>query len=222
VLGRLLEIEEEQRNQLAHDLHDDTVQVMAATLLRLETAALEAEGPARKRFEDSVATLRAALERTRQMMFDLRPPLLLEKGLDTALCDLAHTYAHDPDWDVECRVSVGRLPEAVEGLVYRTIREALINARKHAKAGHVRVVVECVADTVFCEVADDGVGFDAHKRLPIQHLGLRASRERIELAGGAFEVRSRRGEGTTVLFRVPIYAHERGDEATSRLVGAAS
>src|SRR3712207_1410113 len=108
------------------------------------------------------------------MMFDLRPPLLVEKGLDAALCDLAHKYAHDPDWDVECQVAVGRLPEAVEGFVIRTVREALINARKHAKAGRVRVVVEAVADTVFCEIADDGVGFDAHRRFPIQSLGLRA------------------------------------------------
>ena len=205
-LGKLIEVEEEQRNRIAHDLHDDTVQVMAATLYRLELAARGADDTTRRRIEVSTETLRAALDRTRKLMFDLRPPVLHEQGLTAAVQELARQLGRETGAEVECEVTDRRLPVPTEQLVYRSIREAVANVRKHAAAHRVEIVVDVVDNSVFGTVADDGGGFEVAAQAPAGHMGLSAARERIDVAGGALEVMSHPGGGTVVSFRIPVMA----------------
>jgi signal transduction histidine kinase len=207
VLGQLLQVEDEQRMKIAHDLHDDTVQVMTATLLQLDLAAHDADARTRRRIMTSAETLRAALDRTRRMMFDLRPPLLHENGVGAAVRALAEQFTADTGITVHVEVPGDRLPPATEQLVYRSIREALANVRKHAHATTVEIVVEAEDGMVYGSVRDDGAGFDP-AQVESTHMGLRAARERIDLAGGAFAIQSHPGEGTDVIFRVPLLARE--------------
>jgi signal transduction histidine kinase len=149
--------------------------------------------------------LRTALERTRKLMFDLRPPLLHEHGLRPAVEDLARELSGETAARVECDVSSQRLPATTEQLVYRSIREAVANIRKHANARRVEISVEVQNGSVFGRVADDGSGFDP-AIVPTGRMGLSAARERIDVAGGALEIESRPGGGTNVMFRVPVFA----------------
>lgn len=211
VMAEMLRTAEEERSRIATELHDDTVQVMAATLMSLDRVKAAIERDARAQVQDAVgaarSTLAAAVERTRRLMFELRPPLLESQGLDPALRDLAASAAAEEGFEVQASIAVGRYPEAVETLAYRTAQEAIANARKHA--GAQRLALTLIEDDGHLrgEVRDDGRGFDVKQALDRRamrlHLGLDTMIERVRMAGGEIAVQSQRGDGTTVSFRIP-------------------
>jgi PAS domain S-box-containing protein len=211
VMAEMLRTAEEERNRIATELHDDTVQVMAATLMSLDRVKAAIERDARAQVEDAVgaarATLAAAVDRTRRLMFELRPPLLESQGLDPALRDLAATAAAEEGFEVEASISVGRYPEAVETLAYRTAQEAIANARKHAGARRLALTLTDDDGHLHGEVRDDGRGFDVGQALDRHtmrlHMGLDTMIERVRMAGGEIAVQSQRGDGTTISFRIP-------------------
>ena len=95
------------------------------------------------------------------------------------------------------------MPLAVKEAVYRVGMEALQNAIKHAKARTVFVQINATPANVIIQVQDDGIGFDVHKRYP-EHLGLHTMRERVTEYGGALEMQSAPGSGTTVKAEFPL------------------
>ena len=104
------------------------------------------------------------------------------------------------------RTRARRYPGEVETLVYRTVREALINVRRHARAKHVVIRIGERRGGLHGRVADDGRGFRAG-RPPARremHIGLETSRERLRAAGGSLDVTSAPGQGTTIEFHIPL------------------
>jgi signal transduction histidine kinase len=185
---------------------------MTATLLAMDRVAMVARKTENPRLADAIATARATLEeatdRTRRLMFELRPAILHERGLRPALELLADQTAREADAKarVECRV--GRYERAVEELVYRTVQEALANVRKHARPRRISVKLAEDGDRLAGEVRDDGRGFDveAARMRPdaALHLGLDALTERVRAVGGEASISSAPGEGTRVAFAVPL------------------
>ncbi len=211
VMAEMLRAAEEERTQIATELHDDTVQIMTATLLSLDRLTKAIERGDGDHVSASIAaarsTLAAAVERTRRLMFELRPPLLESAGLDPALRDLAETAAEEAGFDWSASISVGRYPEAVETLAYRTAQEAISNARKHSRARSLHLALAEDAGQLRGEVRDDGDGFDVRQALDRHtkrmHMGLDTMIERVRMAGGEIAVESAKGRGTTVRFRIP-------------------
>jgi len=212
VLAAMLRGEQETRARLASDLHDDTVQVMAATLIsldRLERATAGGESShAAAAARTASQTLREAMERTRRLMFELRPVLLHEEGLNAAIGALTQDIAGECGFEYETHITVARLPEELEELVYRICQEALANIRKHARARNVTIDMQADEEMLLCTIADDGVGFDLQRALDRNkmrlHIGLETMIERVELAGGAMHFDAGSGEGTTIRFHVPL------------------
>jgi signal transduction histidine kinase len=213
-LEMMVAVAEEERNQIATDLHDDTIQVMTAALLTIDRARASVAAGEPARAERALGrardTLGVALERTRRLMFELRPPALTERGLRAALLELATETGAATGADVDVNVVDARFPEHVEGLVYRTVRELVQNARKHARAGRIAIEIGAREQTLYGVVHDDGVGFDpdsvrerADRHL---HLGLDAVEERVVLAGGTLEIVSAPMRGARVQFAIPIAA----------------
>jgi signal transduction histidine kinase len=214
VLGALLRAEEDAKAQLASDLHDDTIQVMVAAQLaldRLERAMANGD-PARMlpAVVSARQTIHAATERARHVMFQLRPQVLTERGLEAAVRGLLEDAAADGGFRFELRSTVERYPRALENLCYRVLQEAITNVRKHARARTVSVNLRQHADAIVCEVSDDGVGFDLASALDRDrmrlHLGLESMRERVSVAGGSFDVRTAPGRGATFTFSFPLSA----------------
>jgi signal transduction histidine kinase len=210
----LLQSAEEERTRIATDLHDDTVQVMTATLLSLDRLVRSMRELAR---DDLVTQARAASEtlslainRTRTLMFELRPPLLLASGPPAAIGQLVRVLAAEEGFEPVVEIDVERLPEAVELLAYRTFAELLSNVRRHASAKHVRVRLARDGDVLAGEVADDGDGFDVRRALDQRtaplHLGLDSTAERLRVAGGKLEIESTVGEGTIARLQIPLSA----------------
>jgi two-component system, NarL family, sensor kinase len=142
-------------------------------------------------------------------MFELDPPDMAPGGLAAALSALAGVEASLGGFAVEVEVTTGDLPDATRRLCYRTVREALTNVRRHAKATHVNVRVDRADGCVTGVITDDGEGFDIavlHSDDRRLHLGLRALGARIEQTGGTWRIDSTPGQGSTLLFEVPVHS----------------
>ncbi|HUZ84642.1 MAG TPA: ATP-binding protein, partial [Gaiellales bacterium] len=144
------------------------------------------------------------------LMFELRPQLLDVHGLEAAVRALVEQAGAEAGFDTELAASIGRYPAGVEGMTYRTVREAVANARRHSRARRLTVRLEERDGGIRGSVCDDGVGFDvgAVRERPDSHLhqGLDAVAERLRLAGGSFSIDTEPGGGTRVTFEVPIGA----------------
>ena len=216
LLQAMLRTAQRERTLIASELHDDTIQVMSATLLTLD----QLQKHARESGADTVAAAAArsreiladATERTRQLMFTLRPPLLEASGLKPAiralLAELGET--HGFRWHLDA--TSDRYPWIIEELVFRGVREAVINAAKHAHPTDLWVSVRPRGERLKAVVRDNGSGFDPEQAFqPEQrhlHLGFDTTKERLRLAGGDLVIRSRRGSGSSVTIRVPLSADE--------------
>jgi len=220
LLGSMLRAEEAERQRIAVELHDDTVQVMVAALVGMDAcqATIDRDDPggALESMARARATLSEAVDRVRRMSFELRPPLLDAQGLGPAVADLVDEVAAECDLERRVDVSLRRYSPEIEILTYRTIRELIANVRKHARARRVDVDLREERSALVCTLSDDGVGFDAGgieratgRQGMRLHLGLDATIERVRIAGGTFVIESAPGGGTSVRFTIPI--HRQGD-----------
>jgi len=211
VLARMLRAEDEERARIAADLHDDTIQVLAGSLLSIDRVlrAARASGTGvPTALTDARVLLSSTLDRTRRLMFEIRPPLLESHGLGHAVGELLDQTRRDMGIQVAVTIDVARLSPSTESLVYRTVQELVANARKHARAARLEVSLRSAGSRLEGLVRDDGTGFDiarARDRSVMRlHLGFEAVSERLRLAGGDFSIESRPGEGTTARFGLPI------------------
>jgi PAS domain S-box-containing protein len=207
LLTLLASAEQKERKQLAEDLHDDSIQVITAAVLRLQvvTRHLASDPDRVAELGELEATLRHALERLRHVSFELRPPALDLEGLVPAIRVYLEKLLeeHGVRFDLVDRVDVDP-PLETRITAYRIAQEALANVRKHADAQRVHVLAEHHDGGVRLRIQDDGRGFDQSTGTTVPgHLGLVAMRERAELAGGWWKLRSAPGAGTTVEFWLP-------------------
>jgi signal transduction histidine kinase len=217
VLGSLLQAQEDERTRIASELHDDTVQVMTAAMLAMDRLRAITRKGDLERVESAVAHARAVLEeateRTRRLMFELRPAILHESGLGAALGLLAEQTARETGATAEVEAHTRRYDPVVEELVYRTVQEALANVRKHASPQIITLRLADDESDISVEVRDDGRGFDpeaVRRRADAAlHLGLESMVERIRAAGGDVRITSAPAAGTTVAFSVPLAAADR-------------
>lgn len=212
VLSTLLEAEGAERTRIATALHDDTVQVLTASLMALDQlpAAVTGGNPdkAATTAKRARETLAEAAERTRRLMFELRPTVLHDYGVVAATRVLLEQTARETGAVTQLNGEAGRYHLVLEEAMYRGVQEALTNIRKHAQATEIAVNFDEHAGTSICEVIDNGRGFDpseARQRPDAAlHIGLSHVIERVRAAGGNMLVASTRGEGTYVRITIPI------------------
>lgn len=197
---RLVTAAEQERKRLSRDLHDGIGQTLTALSLALDGAASSNEKlrgtqlrRARRLVEDAIVEVRSTAER-------VRPPRLEERGLDSALRELARS----------CGASAHLTADAGAGLsptvsveVFRIAQEALANAVRHATASAIRLRIAVIGEGVLLEISDDGRGFRPSAVKP-RCLGLAGMRERAATIGGQLKVWSAPGRGTTVSLLVPV------------------
>lgn len=203
---------ENERNRIARDLHDGPVQGVSAASLSLEAALLMFQAGETLAGFEVLSRIREELadeaDALRRLMSGLRPPVLEERGLLPAIRDTIGRFDAEQGARAVLQGTIEHpLSPETETLAYRVVQEALTNAAKHASPSTVTVVVHSDPTQVQVEVSDDGVGFDpSHARdfLQAGRVGLASMRERVELAGGTFTVRSSAGRGTTIAASLPV------------------
>lgn len=211
MLGHVIDAQEAERARVSRDLHDDIGQALTSVLLglRLVDASLydgdRDADEAGRRLADLRELVRDALQRSRQLAFDLRPTVLDDIGLVPALERLTSDIAARAELAVELANGLSftdRLDPAIETVAYRVVQEALTNVVRHAEASTVRVALATADRRLHVTIIDDGCGFDT--TVQARHLGLSGMTERANLAGGDLTVASRPGTGTTITLEVPV------------------
>ncbi|WP_036228124.1 cache domain-containing protein [Marinobacterium jannaschii] len=198
---RYVQVQVDQRRQFARDLHDGINQLMVSVKFRLELARekLEKGNIAIERdLDKGCEVLNMAIQEARRISHDLRPSLLDDMGLRTALVNLMEDFEERSPAEVRCRVFLPDhpVPDDIEISIYRMVQEAISNIERHAKARNVSLDVWYHDERIWIEIKDNGVGFDTD--LNSEGIGLIHMRERAELLSGDFSYNSRVGIGTRI------------------------
>jgi signal transduction histidine kinase len=205
LLARLVHVEEDERERLAGDIHDDPVQKLIAASMWLQLLRRDVSDPKHfEAIETILGVIGDAIGSLRTLTFRLRPSVLDEEGLAPALREFLDSLEADFDHAVEDRLEHEPASE-LRVVLYRMAQEALNNVHKHANAKMVHVLLEHRRGGYLVRINDDGVGFTAPASMRSErgHLGLSSMRERAAMAGGTCRLESLPGAGTTVEFWVP-------------------
>jgi len=200
---RALEAQEAERLRIARGLHDEVGQVLTGVLLQLDSIAT-AGGDREADVAETKRAVRGALEEVRRIARELRPEMLEQLGLVSALTELSRRFADQSGVRVRPSFAEGlpRLSGAAELAVYRVAQESLTNVARHAGASAVDVSLQPGVGSVVLRVSDNGRGISEDVDV-IGHGGLRGMRERALLVGGALAVKPGHGGGTEVRLEVP-------------------
>jgi PAS domain S-box-containing protein len=210
-----------ERRQLAHDLHDDIAQTLSAAAIRVATLARHPHLGVRKTAADVAALLAQANQAVHSLATQLAPAVLHELGLWPAMHWLADELCRQFGLNVEVRGDGAPKPLSQEArsIVYRAVRELLINVARHARVNTAVVDLRREGQSLVVEVSDAGVGFtpdaaDTPGDIDGQRLGLMSVRERLRFIGGSFSIHSVPGDGTAARLVVPLDNQTKGSDAS--------
>ncbi len=218
---RVLEAQEAERSRLAQEIHDGPAQALSNTIFQVEYIERVIESDpllARTELRYLRELLRRELGDVRAFISQLRPPMLDQLGLDGAINDTVEHMRTLTGLEIttELNAPAELLGDSQRTVALRVAQEALQNVRKHAGATQVAVVTRLDDDGWVLEVRDDGRGFDigAVAARGRRNFGLQFMRERAELIGARFDVRSRPDGGTVVRLAIPTGPSTGGEEST--------
>ncbi len=203
--------QEQERQRIARELHDETIQAVILLCLQLDSAEALSEG-CMPELSKSIQTARTAAEKVvkglREFSTSLRPPLLDDLGLVASIRKMLTDLEARSALKVRLRISgePRRLfPDKEIGL-YRIIQEAVSNVERHARARNLLVTIAFTGQDIAITVADDGEGFETKSTLNLladRHLGIVGMKERADLFGGVLKLESAPGKGTEVTVTAP-------------------
>lgn len=211
----LMQLQEEERQRLAHALMQGPGQILANALTELEYAVpLLEKNPqvAMSGLNALRSELREGLAQLKNYVAELQPPLLDEMGLGASIKQYIHQFAERTGLRAECQGCENfqeRYPATIEVALFRILQEALTNVETHAKATTVRVELARSASQLQMMVQDNGRGFAPRaQRLPKKRqLGLIVMRDRAELLGGQMQLFSEPGRGVRLNVTIPYHGH---------------
>ena len=203
----LEEIREAERNRLARELHDSTLQDIVYALQEIQVMQVVSDGDPDPALQDTADALKRSVEGLRGAIFELRLKETLDRSLVSSLENLVDLNRRMARGRYELELVVeddfpSRLPGKAGQELTRLVQEALTNVRRHAEAGHVRVELGLDGVLAYVVVSDDGRGFDTEKAGP--GIGRQSMRHRALELGGEFDLESAPGEGTRVRFSIPV------------------
>ena len=214
----ILESHEHDRNRIARDLHDSSVQSLTALvhktelcirLMDMDTIRVKLE------LQTMIETIKTIINGMREIIFNLRPMSIDNLGLTVAIDSYCLQLKKNNDIDVEFhnQTEEPKLSSISKITLYRILQEACYNVIKHARASKIDITLSCTEDGMKLAVQDNGCGFDMTKlqepsdRIPYG-FGISMMRERATLLGGAFRIESIVDKGTTVYVDIPLQEKE--------------
>jgi len=208
--------EDRERRQIVRDLHDDLGQTLAAAQVRLASLCSDPREDVSIPAKAVAALIDQANVSTRSLAAQLAPAVLYELGLTPALEWLGEEVGRTFGLEVTV-YDDGRpkpLSQEVRAILFRGVRELVINVAKHARTDSATIELDRKDDQIAVRVSDAGVGYDpvAEAAMPRRGLGLASVRERLSFIGGNLEVQSIPGDGTVAVLTAPLSSHS---EATS-------
>jgi len=206
LLRRLIDLQEQERRMVAHDIHDGFIQDVVGAHLFVQTIDSQSDPVTNEATAKQVAALlQKAIVEGRRLIREMRPLVLDEDGVIEAIrhliadeqehAGLVVAFDHDVLFD--------RLEPRLEGVIFRIVQEALNNVEKHGQTNHAAVQLTQKNEMLEVVVRDHGVGFDTEKVAP-DRFGLRGISERARLFGGTARIESAPGKGTAVYVQLCV------------------
>lgn len=211
--AQIISAQEEERNRIARELHDEASQALATLGLKIQEIkrklADSADGGVTSHdFNQLDALTRRVLSELRGLAVNLRPSLLEDLGLRQSLASLFQEQLRKQGVGIlfETHGREGRLQPETELSLFRIVQESVTNIVRHARATRVSVKLAWAEKSVDLEISDNGIGFNpqAVEAFKGRHLGIFGMRERASLLSGSFALRSTPGEGTTLHISLPL------------------
>lgn len=210
---QLIEAQEDERRRISRELHDQIGQILTAIKMNLHTVPqVRQVSEISPYVKDNLEAVDEALRLVRDLSVDLRPPVLDDFGLATALCWYVDRYTKRTGLEVDVIIEMAnqnqRFSREVETACFRIAQEALTNIVRHAQATQVSLQLIKDEKVLLLSIKDDGLGFDPkslRKRAPrAATLGLISMQERAHAAGATIEIDSAISRGTEVRLKLDL------------------
>ncbi|MBU1169013.1 MAG: PAS domain S-box protein [Proteobacteria bacterium] len=220
----LIKVQENERQRISRDLHDNVAQELASMKITCETLFDDHHHfplDVIKKVNGFSMILQNTIMSVRNMAYDLRPPGLDQLGLVSTMGNYCE------DFSGRNRIEIDFFSAGVAGLslspdteinLYRIVQEALHNITKHARATLVTIRLTASFPTIILRIEDNGQGFDVKKTLENAYvekrMGVRSMEERVRLLSGKIEIRSQKDKGTKIMVEIPMMTNiiERDDK----------
>ena len=212
-LREFTKAQEEERNRIARELHDDTIQALVVLSRQLDNLASSGKGFSKDKravLEHLWQQTNSVIQDVRRLSQDLRPPMLDRLGLIPSLEWLASDVSRYSGIAIKPQVlgTERRMPPEAELMLFRIAQEALRNMWRHSQATEAELIVEFDVGRIRITVKDNGKGFDLPKSVGdltrSGKLGLAGMQERVQLLGGNITLESKPGKGTSIIVEAPI------------------
>jgi len=205
LLKKVIAVQEEERKRIARELHDETSQDLATLLLAIETTVDNGSEDLKKKFLQMKDLTSRTLDSIHRLILDLRPSVLDDLGLTSALRWVAETRLEPMGIDLNFAVAgqERRLKPEIETTLFRIGQEAISNVARHAEASSVAIALEFSQGCVRLEVEDNGKGFEFDESSS-GSFGLRGMKERAALLDGVLSIDSHSGHGTRLAVAIPV------------------
>ncbi|MDD5467281.1 MAG: histidine kinase [Anaerolineales bacterium] len=204
----IIQAQEAERQRLSRQMHDGPAQALSNFILQTEIAMRlfdTNQEKAREELSALKASATTSFQQIREFIFALRPMMLDDLGLGPTVKKYVEAFEAHPGVEIDLTIPGidRRLESYVEVLVFRAIQELLGNALRHSQASKIKVVLDMSDTLVKVQVDDNGRGFELAVLEERNNRGIKIIRERVEMLGGEFEIKSMIGQGTHVAFQVP-------------------
>ena len=208
--ARLFHSQEEERERLARELHDETGQALTGINFTLDTI-IRTLTPDQDNLSEQILDVKKQINRTyhgiRRISQRLHPALLTDLGLEPALESYLADISKYSQMDIDFKMAGfgKRLDPETEIILYRIAQEVVTNATKHSGAESFKLLIIKSYPDIILVAEDDGIGFDPGRLDKRDRaLGLLSMRERVASVGGTFSIRSKKGEGTRIRITIPV------------------
>ena len=213
--SKLLEVQENEKKAIARELHDDLGQTLTAIKLGVENSLQEVKKgnlpSTASSLNEIIPILQKAIGDIRQVIMDLRPPLLDKQGIiSTIMWTWQKLQPLCPQINTQINITIpeDEIPQPLKITLYRILQEAFNNIVKHSEAKQVNLSLAKRGKYIDFIIKDNGKGFDLEKVLSLENvqrgIGLSSMSERTKLSGGEFFLESIPGKGTTIRATWPL------------------
>ena len=218
LLKKLISSQEEERKRIARELHDDPLQELSASLMRIDMCRLRPEEVTADKIDSIRDIIVKAYDGLLAIMQNLRPSLLDDLGLIAAVQSLLEIHLRDKGIHFFINTTglqATRFRPEVEIIIFRIMQEAVVNIARHSQAKNVFVLFRSDGKSVYAEIEDDGLGFDVGSLFAHapdvrdrRGLGILGMKERALLIGGEMDISSQPDMGTKIGIRIPLKPSE--------------
>lgn len=207
--ARIVDVQEEERKRVAHELHDGISQLLVSTRYGLEAAVSKAKSvTVREPLNKSIETIDNTINEVRRISMALRPSVLDDMGLVSAVKSLGAEYSKQSGISVHVNAKQPKklISDEARIAVYRVIQEALTNADRHSRATEINISLKRERSRFLLLLEDNGIGIAQHAKWPPSGsgLGIRNMQERIDAIGGTINFKNATPNGLIIEIGIPI------------------